>query len=82
MSNINCNTTATILNRTTRISPRTYNTHTGWIVWLTKTEAKALKLRGYTSGYSYSVDLNGNVERWVNGYGGYVAKIQAPQIVR
>ena len=83
MSNIISTGTAVILptGRKTTVSARTYNTCTGFIAWLTNAEAKRLKLDGYSTGrYSYSVDMGGTVERWVNGYGGYVTKIAAPAL--
>ena len=68
--------------RIAEVMPRTYNSCTGYIVWLTETEAKTMKLDGYSTGrYSYSVDMAGSVERWVNGYGGKIASVKAPIIV-
>lgn len=67
--------------RKTTLSPRTYNTCTGFVAWLTRAEVKQLKLSGHSTGrYSYSVDTAGTVERWVNGYGGYLTKIAAPAV--
>lgn len=65
--------------RVATVSPRTYNTVTGYVVWLTKAESRSLKLSGYTlERYSFSVDMSGRVERWVNGFGGIIKIIQAP----
>ena len=67
--------------RIAEASPRTWNTCTGYVAWLTESEAKSMKLDGYSTGrYSYSVDMAGNIERWVNGYGGKIASVQAPTI--
>lgn len=63
------------------VTPRTCDTCTGYIAWLTAAEAKALRLAGYSTGrYSYSIDMAGTVERWVNGYGGAIARVKAPTI--
>lgn len=65
--------------RTVEVTSRTSNTVTGSVAWLTKTEAKKLKLPGYSTGkYSYSVDMSGQVERWANGFGGWVMNIKPP----
>jgi hypothetical protein len=69
--------------RVARVSPRTYTTCTGYVAWLTAAEAKALRLAGYSTGrYSYSVDMSGDIERWINGYGGWIARVQAPTVIR
>jgi hypothetical protein len=84
MSNNTISTGAAVIlstGRKTTVSPRTCNTVTGFVAWLTQGEAKRLKLDGYSTGrYSYSVDMSGQVERWINGYGGYVATVAAPVV--
>ena len=68
--------------RRAAVLPRTMGTCTGWVVWLTDREAKNMRLSGHSTGrYSYSVDMAGKVERWINGYGGYIAKVAAPVII-
>ena len=68
--------------RVAEVSPRTYNTCTGYVVWLLPSEVKALRIAGYsTKRYSYSVDMAGNVERWINGYGSMICNIKAPTII-
>ena len=67
--------------RKAQVTARTSNTNTGWIVFLTNAEAKKMRLSGYSTGrYAYSVALDGTVERWVNGYGGKIAKVAAPTL--
>lgn len=82
MTTIVTGTTVTLHNgRKTTVTPRTYNTSTGWIVWLTQAEARTMRLPRYSAQrYSYSVDLQGQVERWINGYGGVIAKVTAPVV--
>ena len=59
--------------RVAQTSARTMNTVTGQHVWLTQTEARKLRLPGsYQKKYSFSICPNGQVERWVNGFGGVV----------
>ena len=82
MTTIVSGTMVTLHNgRKATLTPRTYNTSTGWVVWLTRAEARTLRLPGYSTGrYGYSVDMDGKIERWVNGYGGYIATINAPVV--
>jgi hypothetical protein len=82
MSTIATGTSVTLHNgRVATVTPRTYNTCTGFVVWLTAAEAKVMKLQGHSTGrYSYSVDMAGNIERWVNGYGGKITSVEAPTI--
>ena len=82
MTTIATGTMVTLHNgRKATLTPRTYNTSTGWIVWLTRAEARTMRLQGYSTGrYGYSVDMDGRVERWVNGYGGIITKIKAPVV--
>lgn len=67
--------------RVAGVSPRTYGSATGWVVYLTAAEARKLRLPGHSNGrYSYSIDMGGNIERWVGEYGGWVKTVAPPEL--
>jgi len=75
------NTTITILINDKPVTlptrARTMVTCTGFVADLTRAQARAMRLPGARSrkAYYYTVSPDGEVERWINGYGGPVARV-------